>query len=117
MKYLMNHDELEMLLGRQPLSPDAGLPTGPVVVYFTANWCGACRRLDLPRLEASLPQVTFLKCDVDHNQFSAGYCQVRSIPAFCVIKDQKFVGPYTNSNTDAVIAWVNSVLSSSAPHT
>lgn len=103
MKYLMTQDEFEQLLGRQP--SEVELPRF-TVIYFTANWCGACRRLDLPALEAAFPAVNWLKCDVDQNHYTPGYCGVRSIPTFLIVADQKVVGTLTNNQNEAVAAFI-----------
>lgn len=108
MRYLMTQDEFEQLIGRQPIPEDVVLPPF-TVVYFTATWCGACSRLDLPRLEAETPGVNWLKCDVDQNKYTPGFCGVRSIPSFLAIADKKVLGSLTNSSTDKVLAWVQTL--------
>ena len=105
MKYLMTQEEFETLLGRGEY-PDAKVP--PVtIVYFTATWCGACRALDMPALEAAWPNVNWLKCDVDQNTYTPGYCSIRSIPSFVAIKDKKLVGTFQSSNNDSVSKWIS----------
>ena len=103
MKYLMNQVELEQLLGLQESAepvPDFA------VIYFTATWCGACRSLDLDRLERTVFQPTWYKCDVDQNQYSPGYCNVRAIPTFVVIYNKKVQDTLQHNNTDKVIEWL-----------
>ena len=77
-----------------------------VVVYFTAPWCGACQRLDLPKLENIPAQdgspITWYKCDIDVNKYSLGYCGLTKIPSFIFIKDGKFLGKFTSSDTGLV---------------
>jgi thioredoxin-like negative regulator of GroEL len=108
MKYLMQHEELEDLLGRgENASPD---PHPFTVIYFTANWCGACRNLNLSKLVFETSDVNWLKCDVDQNNHSAGYCGVRSIPSFIAIKDKKVVGSLQSNDTDAVVKWANNLV-------
>jgi thioredoxin 1 len=103
MKYLMNQEEFETLLGRGDVITD----TPPIsVVYFTASWCGACRSLNLTRIVYETPDVNWLKCDIDQNDYTAGYCGIRSIPTFLCIKDKKVVGTLQNNNDDEVIQWV-----------
>ena len=75
-----------------------------VVVYFTAPWCGACKRLDLDELElSSKSDVIWYKCDIDVNKYTLGYCGLTKIPSFAFIKDGKFIGKFTSSDTDMVI--------------
>lgn len=107
MRYLISQDEFEALLGRGEYE----MKTVPSfsVVYFSANWCGPCRSLDTERLQANTPGVNWLKCDIDQNNYTPGYCGVRSIPSFVVVKDKKAVGTLQSNDTDAVIQWVKSL--------
>ena len=109
MKYLMSQEEFEKLIGRQPLPEGETLPPF-TVIYFTATWCGACRRLNMPELEEAFPEVNWLKCDVDQNNYTPGYCGVKSIPAFLIVKDKAVLGPFTSSSNDKVKEWITSNL-------
>ncbi len=107
MKLLIEQSEFETLIGR---NPDVPAPTGVTVIYFTATWCGACRRLDMDILQATFGAANWLKCDVDQNNYTAGFCGIRAIPAFLVVRDGKILGQTQNNNTQQVIAWIHSVL-------
>ncbi len=107
MEYLMDQLQLETLIGR---NPDVPAPAGATLIYFTATWCGACRRLDMNLLLGSLATVKFLKCDVDQNNYSPGFCGVRAIPAFMLIRDGKILGSLQSSNTMEVVTWANTLL-------
>jgi thioredoxin-like negative regulator of GroEL len=107
MKYLMNHEEFEGLLGRgeyvhNPLPKLA-------IVYFTANWCGACKNLDIPFIESENPHVYWLKCDVDMNNHTTGYAEIRSIPSFLAIKDKVILSKFQSSDTTKVNEWVKNL--------
>jgi thioredoxin-like negative regulator of GroEL len=80
---------------------------GAVVVYFTAPWCGACKRLDLDELEKTNSDVVWYKCDIDVNKYTLGSCGLTKIPSFVFIKDGKFLGKFTSSDTDMVIDMLN----------
>jgi thioredoxin 1 len=60
----------------------------PVVVDFTAAWCGPCRIMDpiLAELAAERDDVRFVKVDVDQNQATAARYGVMSMPTFMVFK-------------------------------
>ncbi len=106
METLDTQQQLEELLGKAPLSdPSKPLPRA-TIIYFTANWCSACRKLDLAALRVAFPQLQWLKCDVDANNYSAGYCGVRSIPSFMLILDKRPIGPFQSSVTEKVAAWI-----------
>ena len=100
----MEQAEFETLIGRGEY-PDAEVPPF-TVVYFTANWCGACRSIDVNGLETALPSVNWLKCDVDQNNYTAGYCSIRSIPSFIAIKDKKIVGTLQSNDNAKILEWV-----------
>ena len=107
MKYLMNHEEFEGLLGRGEYVYDVLPPL--TIIYFTATWCGACRSLNLSEIEAKTSGVNWLKCDIDQNDHTAGYCGIRSIPSFLAIKDTKVIGTLQSNNNEVVIEWANNL--------
>jgi thioredoxin-like negative regulator of GroEL len=113
MEYLKSQEDLEILLGFQPQD---GLVPQPktTCIYFTAEWCGACKALDLEAIQAAGAQtnksVQWLKCDIDKNNYSPGYCGVRSIPAFVVIHNKKLVATLKSNKTEKAVAWLQTVL-------
>jgi thioredoxin-like negative regulator of GroEL len=103
MTYLQSQEELEILLGKVPTEK----PIPPfVVLYFTAKWCTACKRLNLQEIQDTVSTAKWLKCDIDINDYTAGYCGIRSIPSFLVIKDKKVVSQLTDSRTEKVVEWL-----------
>lgn len=103
MTYLQSQEELEMLLGKVP----SETPLPPfVVLYFTAKWCTACKRLNLQEIQETVPQAKWLKCDIDLNDYTAGYCGIRSIPSFLVIQNKKVMSQLTDSRTEKVVEWL-----------
>ena len=105
MKSLISQIEFEELIGLQEPA-DGSTPPPFSVIYFTASWCGACRRLDVPAIEAATPEVNWLKCDVDENNYTGGYCGVRSIPTFIVVANKKVGATLSASSNQKVIDWV-----------
>ena len=106
---LHNQTLFEKLIGRGDDSDAKDMP--PInIVYFTARWCGACKRLDLGKLVGAYPLVAWYKCDIDDNEYTAGFCGIRSIPTFMIIKDKKIVGTFANSETEKVLTWVTDTL-------
>jgi thioredoxin-like negative regulator of GroEL len=113
MEELKSQEDLEILLGFQPA--DGGLQQpNTTCIYFTAAWCGACKALDLDAIlsasKAADPSLSWLKCDIDKNTYSAGYCGIRSIPGFVVIHKKKLVASIKSNKTEKVVAWLQTVL-------
>jgi thioredoxin-like negative regulator of GroEL len=108
MTLLPDHEYFEALLAKREDDRLKSLPPF-VVVYFTARWCGACKRLDLPKIVSGFPTVTFFKCDIDENDYTAGFCGIRSIPSFVAIKRGKFLESFGSSDTQAVGEWIYAV--------
>ena len=109
MTLLQDQAMFEKLIGRGPEADAKDVP--PIcVIYFTANWCGACKRLDLPLILKSYPDVAWYKCDIDQNEYTAGFCDIRSIPTFLVIRNKEVVGKLSNSITNNVITWIGEAI-------
>ena len=105
MTVLQTQDKLEELLRRGEYKDAQVSPF--VIIYFTGDWCGACRRLNLTQIMNEFPRAKWFVCDVDDNNYSAGYCGVRSIPSFMIINHGKPSQLFTNSDTQSVIQWIH----------
>jgi thioredoxin-like negative regulator of GroEL len=97
---LLTQEEFEALR----VSPK--LVEKPALIYFTAAWCGPCRGFDWESIAASLTGYTVYKCDVDQNNYTPGYCGVRSIPNFVVLKPGAVVGPNQTSTPSKLLEWL-----------
>lgn len=66
--------------------------TQPVVVEFTAAWCGPCKAM-APALDAAAAelqaQIKFVKLDVDASPRTTGEYGVRGMPTLLLFKDGK----------------------------
>ena len=108
----MTQEEFEVLIGRAEPTEErhSGEPPEATVVYFTATWCGPCRSVRTAELEEGLKGVQWLKCDVDQNDYTPGYCEIRSIPTFLVIKNKKILGKFSSTITETILANVATLL-------
>ena len=98
---LLTQSQFEDLL--KPNRPDGKPASEAVVVYFTAPWCGACKKLDFKALLESTPKtIVWYKCDVDVNKYTLGYCGLTKIPSFAIIKNGKFLTKFSTSDTMTV---------------
>ncbi len=82
--------------------------TQKYVVYFTADWCKACKRLNLAeiQIEAKRANAIMYKCDIDVNDYTSGFCSVRTIPTFICFQGRKVLGQISNSETGLVKEWL-----------
>lgn len=78
----------------------------PILIYFTASWCGACKRLDWDFLKEEFPDVPIYICDIDQNKYTPGYCGVRSIPNFVLMPPSKKLEQFQSSETAKVATWL-----------
>merc|ERR1712167_314548 len=60
-----------------------------VVVDFTATWCGPCQRIApvFVKLAEEMPEIVFIKVDVDENEEVAAKCNIQCMPTFQFYKN------------------------------
>merc|ERR1712223_1384451 len=71
-------------------------------IDFFATWCGPCKMI-APKLEewsASMPNVVFLKVDVDEAEDVAAEYSIQAMPTFIFMKNKAKVGDLCGANAD-----------------
>ena len=78
--------------------------TVQVVVDFTATWCGPCQRIApiFTKLAEEMPEVCFVKVDVDENEEVAQECGVESMPTFQFYKSGLKVHEFSGASEDKI---------------
>lgn len=66
----------------------------PLLVDFWATWCGPCKMIapSLDELSEEMPNVKFVKIDIDKNSGYAGQLGIMSIPTLLIYKNGEVVG-------------------------
>jgi thiol-disulfide isomerase/thioredoxin len=114
MKLLETQDHFETLWQADPkLAPVDGARKSDhmFLVYFTANWCGYCKRIDLNMVDkvATAKGLTLWKCEHTINDFTSGFCGVRGFPTFMAFKPRKVIDQLQTSSTEEICAWIQSL--------
>jgi len=80
-----------------------------VAVCFSAKWCAPCKRLNKKLIVDSTPEIKWYSCDIDENNTTLGYCSLRSIPSFVLLKNGTFVENKSSvANAEDVLQWLTS---------
>ena len=81
------------------------------IVYFSASWCGPCKRLDIDSIEAAakLQGLPLWKVEQTVNEYTAGFCDVRSLPTFMLFTPKILVSRISSSVTENIVEWINNV--------
>ena len=71
------------------------------VYYFTADWCGPCKKVRpiVEELSRDQSEVKFQIIDVDSEGEFARSFEVKSIPTFILIEDGKQINRITGAQT------------------
>ena len=58
------------------------------IVWFSAKWCRPCQNMDRTALvaAAATARMSFFYCDAAVNQYTSGYCKIKSFPTFIVFE-------------------------------
>lgn len=80
----------------------------PVVVKFSASWCGPCRAIApyFAELAKANPNIVFLEVDVDEAEEIASFVGVCSMPTFQVYRRVKKVDELVGASKDRLKALV-----------
>ena len=81
-----------------------------VVVDFTATWCGPCQRIApvFAKLAEEMPDVVFVKVDVDENEDTAQACGIQSMPTFQFYKSKAKVAEFSGADEEKIRATIKS---------
>merc|ERR1711924_510893 len=77
-----------------------------VVVDFTASWCGPCQRIApiFAKLAEEMPDVVFVKVDVDENEETATACGIQAMPTFQFYKKSSKIHEFSGASEDKIRA-------------
>jgi len=111
-----NHGRINILNADNQFDSELKLAgSKPVIVDFTAVWCGPCQRIAPYFQELSNEfgdSMIFLKVDVDQLKGTSSKCGVRSMPTFHIFvngrKTDELIGASPNLLRELVVKYAKS---------
>jgi thioredoxin 1 len=84
----------------------------PIVIFFTATWCGPCQRIYplYTQLSKEIQNCKFLKYDVDEDEEIAAAFDIESMPTFIFIKHHHIVNRFSGADKNQLIDAIKSIL-------
>mmetsp|Transcript_20502 Transcript_20502/g.38976 ORF Transcript_20502/g.38976 Transcript_20502/m.38976 type:complete len:105 (-) Transcript_20502:319-633(-) len=84
----------------------------PVIIDFTATWCGPCKMIApfFGELSTKYPSVKFVKVDVDELDTVAQECAITAMPTFQVWQNGKKVNEMVGASKDKLEELVASLM-------
>lgn len=81
----------------------------PKVLYFTASWCGPCKKITpvFNELAELNKDIKFFKIDVDKNRELTSSFKVLSMPTFIFFKSKTEINILNGANIDKLIMAIN----------
>lgn len=75
---------------------------GKKILYFTATWCPPCKAISpvYEKLSKTKPGISFIKIDVDVLGGVAQQFNIRSVPTFIFMKDQKDIAKFAGASEE-----------------
>lgn len=83
----------------------------PVLLYFTAKWCGPCRSFSpiIEDLSGARSDIRFIKVDVDLNPDLSMDFMIQSVPTvFLVINGKKVASKSGLQSRQLLESWIDS---------
>jgi hypothetical protein len=86
-------------------------PNSRWIVYYTAEWCKACKALDHESITkaAADRNISIFICDETINEYTVGYCRISSFPTFQYYGPRTVISTAKTNNTADVIEWINNL--------
>lgn len=92
-------------------------PLAPILIKYTASWCGPCRAIPFEKVVDELKDLGlhFVEIDVDAHPDAVAYFGVSSIPGFVLLVPnekggRKHIGPHNVTQLRILRTWVNAGL-------
>ena len=76
------------------------------LVWFSATWCGPCKRMDRNALITAAGPLPFYIYHIADGDSITAACRIRTVPTFIVFEGGKAIARLSSSDTAAACAFI-----------
>lgn len=83
----------------------------PKVLYFTASWCGPCKRIYplFKSLVDTNKSITFYKIDINKNEELAAAYKIETVPTFHFYPSRNRRAVFTGADEDKLRSYIKNI--------
>ena len=83
----------------------------PLIIYFTALWCGPCKKISpyYDQLSKEINKCSFYKVDIDESIDISDYFEIKSMPTFYFFYGGEAIDKFEGADSDRLLNTIKKI--------